>query len=61
MIGERGQPWRVPFVIENGLDNISDVYTCAEGEEYKAIMADNMGPEKGAEKAFESTQLCGLC
>lgn len=46
MSGDSGQPCRVPLEIENGLESISDVYTCAEGEEYKANMADRICPRK---------------
>lgn len=38
-MGDRGHPCLVPFVMGNGLENIPSVYTNAEGEEYKAIMA----------------------
>lgn len=42
--GERGQPWRVPLVIGKCLERRPDVRTLADGLEYRAIIADRIGP-----------------
>lgn len=46
MRGDRGHPWNVPFDIWKGEESISATYTRAEGAEYNAIMADNIGSLK---------------
>lgn len=46
IIGERGQPWSVPLDILKSLDRRPDVYTCDDGQEYRAIIVVNIGPLK---------------
>lgn len=43
--GGRGHPCLVPLVMEKGRESIFEVYACAHGKEYRARIADRMGPE----------------
>lgn len=44
--GNNGQPWRIPFVMGNGVDRTPEVNTCTMGVVYKAMIAENIGPPK---------------
>lgn len=46
MDGDNGHPLWVPLGIGNIWGSILEVYTLAEGNEYKARMAENMGSVK---------------
>lgn len=44
MVGDKGQPCRVPFDIVSGLNKSIYVYTCPLDWEYNAKTADKMDP-----------------
>lgn len=46
MVGGSGHPWRVPLDMQQGVDSMLEVYTCAEGQEYRARTAFSIGPWK---------------
>lgn len=36
IVGKRGHPWRVPLDMLKGVDKRPEVFTCADGQEYRA-------------------------
>lgn len=44
IVGERGQPCRLPLEILNVFDRNPEVCTCADGQEYRASIVARIGP-----------------